>query len=222
MLFIYCSGTISSEILDIALRCNYKEYQIRFVDDDPKIKNDVFKNRILNFTQLSENISSKDKVIIANGEPLIRSKIYEKCKLNKMNFATLIDPAAIRSPSSEIGEGSIVYEFCSLSRNSNISENVLVNRQSIIGHDISIGEHSVISSTVNLGGSVKIGKLVFVGMGALIREGISIMDKSIISMGSVVLRDIPEGVIVVGNPARVSKRNEEMKVFKNQLPNKNV
>ena len=58
MLFIYCSGTISSEILDIALRCNYKEYQIRFVDDDPKIKNDVFKNRAPNARQNKNKISS--------------------------------------------------------------------------------------------------------------------------------------------------------------------
>ena len=214
MLYIYCSGTLSSEIVDIALRCKYTSGYIRFVDDTNYGKKDIFENKILDFQDLLNVIKDKDKIIIANGEPFIRARIFEKLKIHRFNFETLIDPAAIVSSSSEIGEGSIVYEFCSLSSNTQISENVLINRQSIIGHDIKIGCHSVISSTVNLGGAVKVGKLVYIGMGALVKENINIKDKSIVSMGSVVHRDVLESVIVVGNPARVSKRNEEMRVFK--------
>ncbi len=216
MLYIYCSGTISGEIADIALRCKYSSGNIRFVDDNCYGKLDIFKNKILDFNSLLNEIKVKDKIVIANGEPLIRAHIYQKLKIHKLNFEILIDPAAIISTSSEVGEGSIIYEFCSLSCNTQISENVLINRQSIIGHDIKIGCHSVISSTVNLGGAVKVGMLVYIGMGALVKENITIKDKSIVSMGSVVHRDVLEGVIVVGNPARVSKRNEEMKVFKNR------
>lgn len=50
---------------------------------------------------------------------------------------------------------------------------------------------------------VHIGRNVWIGAGALIMPGITIGDNSVIGAGSVVTKDIPEGVIAVGNPARV-------------------
>jgi acetyltransferase-like isoleucine patch superfamily enzyme len=47
-----------------------------------------------------------------------------------------------------------------------------------------------------------------------IRENLNIGDHSIIGMGSMVFRDIPEKVIAIGNPARVMRKNENNKVFK--------
>ena len=50
-------------------------------------------------------------------------------------------------------------------------------------------------------------------MGALILEKVSVGSESIVGMGSVVYRDIPDGVIALGNPARVARKNEDKKVF---------
>ncbi|OYU72071.1 MAG: acyl-ACP--UDP-N- acetylglucosamine O-acyltransferase, partial [Alphaproteobacteria bacterium PA3] len=50
---------------------------------------------------------------------------------------------------------------------------------------------------------------------AVIKEKVSIGSNSIIGMGAVVHTDIPEGVIAVGSPARVVRRNENQKVFRN-------
>ena len=50
-------------------------------------------------------------------------------------------------------------------------------------------------------------------MGAQVKQLLTIGKSSIVGMGSVVQRDIPDEVIVLGNPARVLKRNEEKKVF---------
>jgi acetyltransferase-like isoleucine patch superfamily enzyme len=85
---------------------------------------------------------------------------------------------------------------------------------SIIGHDVFIGENSVISSMVNMGGACIVGSDSYVGMGALIKEGVKIGSNSIVGMGSVVYNDIPDGVIALGNPARVMRNNENQKVFK--------
>jgi len=42
---------------------------------------------------------------------------------------------------------------------------------------------------------------------------VKIGDSSIIGMGSVVYKDIPDEVIALGNPARVARKNEDKKVF---------
>ena len=50
---------------------------------------------------------------------------------------------------------------------------------------------------------VRIGSNVWIGSGAVILPGVSIGDGSVIGAGSVVTRDIPAGVLAVGNPCRV-------------------
>lgn len=59
------------------------------------------------------------------------------------------------------------------------------------------------------GKPVVIGSDVWVGGGAIICPGVTIGSRSVIGAGSVVTRDIPEGVFAAGNPCRVIRRIEE-------------
>jgi acetyltransferase-like isoleucine patch superfamily enzyme len=54
-------------------------------------------------------------------------------------------------------------------------------------------------------GRISLGKGVFVGAGAIILRNVTVGDNSIISAGSVVGKDVPANVVVMGNPARVIK-----------------
>lgn len=53
------------------------------------------------------------------------------------------------------------------------------------------------------GKSVEIGSDVWVGGGAIILPGVRIGSRAVIGAGSVVTRDVPEGVLAAGNPCRV-------------------
>jgi maltose O-acetyltransferase len=53
------------------------------------------------------------------------------------------------------------------------------------------------------GKPIDIGSDVWVGGGAIILAGISIGSRAVIGAGSVVTRDVPEGVFAAGNPCRV-------------------
>ncbi|PDZ42429.1 maltose O-acetyltransferase [Bacillus wiedmannii] len=55
------------------------------------------------------------------------------------------------------------------------------------------------------GKPVKIGNNVWVGGGAIINPGISIGDNAVIASGAVVTKDVPNNVVVGGNPAKVIK-----------------
>ena len=50
---------------------------------------------------------------------------------------------------------------------------------------------------------VHIGNRVWIGAGAIILPGVTIGDDTVIGAGSVVTKDIPAGVVAVGNPCRV-------------------
>ncbi|MGE0756146.1 MAG: acyltransferase [Pirellulaceae bacterium] len=56
----------------------------------------------------------------------------------------------------------------------------------------------------------RIGRGAIVTANATILPGVQVGAGSLVGAGSVVTRDVPEGVVVVGNPARIAKRVEQL------------
>ena len=56
---------------------------------------------------------------------------------------------------------------------------------------------------------VHIGNRVWIGAGTIILPGVTIGDDSVIGAGSVVTKNIPSGVVAVGNPCRVLREIDE-------------
>jgi maltose O-acetyltransferase len=63
--------------------------------------------------------------------------------------------------------------------------------------------------TQEFGRPVEIGSDVWVGGGAIICPGVKIGSRCVIGAGSVVTRDVPEGVFAAGNPCRVIRELTE-------------
>ena len=55
---------------------------------------------------------------------------------------------------------------------------------------------------------VEIGRNAFIGDRAIILKGVTIGDGAVVGAGSVVTTDVPAGVVVAGNPARVVRELE--------------
>lgn len=56
---------------------------------------------------------------------------------------------------------------------------------------------------------VRIGRNCWIGAGAILLPGVTIGDDSVIGAGSVVTKDVPSGVVAVGNPCRVMREINE-------------
>ncbi len=84
----------------------------------------------------------------------------------------------------------------------------------VIGETAEIGENVLIYQQVTLGGTglsagkrhPTLGNNIFVGAGAKILGPISIGDNSMIGAGSIIVKDVPDSSVVVGNPGHVIKR----------------
>lgn len=94
-------------------------------------------------------------------------------------------------------------------------ETIISSGVFILVHDYSIATAIRTVTPVTTGAlphflkGVKIGNNVFIGARAIILPGTTIGDNTIIGAGSVVKGNIPSGVVVAGNPARVVKQIED-------------
>ena len=87
-------------------------------------------------------------------------------------------------------------------RDTLISDHVKIGNKTYIGHNVSIGPRTLIGVNVHVSGSTDIGSDVYIAPCACIKDYIKIGNKSIIGFGAVVIKDVPKGTTVIGNPAK--------------------
>jgi maltose O-acetyltransferase len=112
--------------------------------------------------------------------------------------------------------------YCDYGSNIELGERVFFNFNCIVLDvcRVTIGDYTLFGPAVQIltplhplnaelrrkqeyGKPIEIGSDVWVGGGALILPGVRIGSRSVIGAGSVVTRDIPDGVFAAGNPCRV-------------------
>jgi UDP-3-O-[3-hydroxymyristoyl] glucosamine N-acyltransferase len=86
-----------------------------------------------------------------------------------------------------------------------IGRNTKIDAGCHIGHDATIGPSCTIAARAVLAGHVTLEANVYIGIGALIRQHIRVGEGAFIGAGAVVVKDVPPGCMVVGNPARFLK-----------------
>lgn len=96
-----------------------------------------------------------------------------------------------------------------------IGDNVFVGPNVTIctaGHPI---HHKARNTRYEYGIPVTIGNNVWLGAGVTVVPGVTIGDNTVIGAGSVVTKNIPAGVVAVGNPCRVLReiKDEEIKYY---------
>ena len=116
-------------------------------------------------------------------------------------------PQTLFLDSNIIKEGSIFCPNTMVTSNVKIGRFFQANIYSYVAHDCVIGDFVTFAPGVHCNGRVHIGDYAYIGTNAVIREGSA--DKplrvgigAIVGMGAVVTKDVPDGVTVVGNPAR--------------------
>lgn len=123
---------------------------------------------------------------------------------NKMRIPTL--------GKVEIGNdveiGALSNISCGSAGNTVLKDYVKLDSLVHIGHDVSVGENVEFPAGAIIGGFVEIGDNAYVSINTTVRNRIKIGDNAFVGMGAVVTKSVPDGVIVVGNPAKPFVKNK--------------
>ncbi|MBN1905422.1 MAG: N-acetyltransferase [Deltaproteobacteria bacterium] len=116
----------------------------------------------------------------------------------------------------EIQKNAYVGKNCKIQSHSFICEGVQIEDDVFIGHGVMFINDRYPRATIEAGGlqteadwkvvPTVIKKGASIGSNATILCGVTVGEKAIVGAGSVVIKDVPEGTIVAGNPAKVIRR----------------
>jgi len=140
-------------------------------------------------------------VVVAIGDPTSRKKMVNSLP-PVTTYTAIIHPNAVISEWVEIGEGSIITAGTILTCNIKIGKHAHLNLHTTIGHDCVMGDYFTTAPAVNISGNCNFGDCVYFGTNSAIRQGIRICDNVTIGMGGVVVKDLTEEGVYIGNPLK--------------------
>lgn len=187
----------------------------------------------LNVSQLTGNLTIgkdhliQDNVIIGHhgkgqvaigDNALIRSGtiIYSNVKIGsgfKTGHNALIRENCEIGDNVLLGTNSVIDGSCKLGSNISIQTAVYITTYTTIEDNVFIGPRVVTTNDKYMhygdkliGPTIKKGARI--GANAILLPGVIIGEGAVVGSGAVVTKDVPPGVTVVGNPARVLKSNK--------------
>ncbi|HFO7042149.1 TPA: acetyltransferase, partial [Escherichia coli] len=139
---------------------------------------------------------------IAIGDPDYRAlwmKLIEEMKLSTIN---VIDRTSIISEHSRLGTCIYIGKMAIINCDSELEDGVVINTRALVEHGNYISYCTNISTNVVLNGDVFVGEKSFIGSCTVVNGQLKIGNSSIIGSGSVVIRDVPDNVVVAGAPTK--------------------
>lgn len=124
--------------------------------------------------------------------PSIRIKLVDKAKALGFIFPVIVDPSAIISDYSQIGNGTFIGKNAVINADTTIGKHCIINTGCIIEHECRVGDFTHISVGSILCGNVRVGKESFIGAGATVIQGIKIGNHTVVGANSIVLTDVED------------------------------
>lgn len=178
---------------------------IAFLDNNPKIHKVIGFSVVGDFQSYQSKLQDYSEVFVAIGNNKTRMYWLNKLDQEGYNIATVIHPFSMISRFSSIGKGSVVLAGVVVNADSSINTGCIINTSSTIDHDCILGEGVHVSPGVNISGAVIVKDRTWLGVGTKVSNNINIGKNVIAAAGTVIVKDVPDNVMIAGVPSTIKK-----------------
>lgn len=108
----------------------------------------------------------------------------------------------------QIGDNNVISEHVTIQapfesgRVTRIGSNNIIMAKAHVGHDAEIGDGCEVCTSSIIGGYAKVKDGAKIKLNCTVRNRITVGKSSVVGMASVVTKDVNEGAVVYGNPAK--------------------
>lgn len=106
----------------------------------------------------------------------------------------------------------VIREFCTVDRAVNgstvIGEGTAIDHHCHAAHGCKIGKHNTLANGCIIEGSCVIGDFNTFGAGVIVQTKVKVGSHCIIGSGSVITKDVEDYSVMVGNPAKLLRKNQ--------------
>ena len=178
-------------------------FPVAFTINKEFIKETTFKGLpVVPFEELESYYPpSEYKLFAPLADNKLREKIYNEGKEKGYKFISYVSSKCTNF-ASEIGENCFILEDNTLQPFTKIGNNVILWSGNHIGHHSIIEDNVFFTSHVVMSGHCHIKKGAFLGVNSTLRDGTTVGENSIVGMGSVVTKNVPDNEIWIGSPAK--------------------
>lgn len=148
------------------------------------------------------DIQDDDVFFVAMGEPQWRKHYAELMESKGAKFMSIICDGAYINPTAQIGDGSFIAGWTSISDNVTLGKHTIIHIFCDLGHDAQVGDYSSVEAYTFMGGGSVIGTESFVHVRSHILPHKRVGNGCSVGASSVVMRHVPDGQHVMGNPAK--------------------
>lgn len=176
--------------------------------------------------------SEKISDVILNNKDRIKNFRVENDRRNSaipmldlLAIDARIEPGAIIRDKVIIGKNAVIMMGAVINIGAEIGEGSMVDMNAVIGARGKIGKRVHLGAGAVVAGVLEspskspceIGDDVMIGANSVILEGVKIGNGSVVAAGSVVVDDVPAGVVVAGSPAKIVKSVDDRTKNKTQI-----
>jgi sugar O-acyltransferase (sialic acid O-acetyltransferase NeuD family) len=132
-----------------------------------------------------------------------RIKLRDRAIAAGLRLPNVIHPKAFLSSSVQLGCGNVIKAGAIVDTESMIGDCCIIDNGVLVPHHNVIHDGVHLAPGVVMGGGCMIGEMTLIGIGSAVSSRIQIGKNVIVKPGSVVVNDVPDNVLVGGDPAKV-------------------
>ena len=183
---------------------------VGFLDDDPKLADCEFGGvPVLGPISLMSTLKDTDgieAVYCPLGNNKLRVQFLRQAQSLGYETPNYIHPSVILSPNIKIGKGVYILLGTQIMPFTEIEDFVMISMNVSVAHHNILKTGTFLSTGCNFGASIVAEENTYCGIGSTIMTGLHRLGKDcMIGAGAVVIKDVPNGAVMAGVPAKVIK-----------------